>query len=188
MSGQARVTSVEALDSFRSSLIVYLSQAKPALDEVAADVMRMRVWLENEQRSSWEGQLRRRLKDLEEAQQALFSARIGALRQDTAIPQLQVQKAKRSVEEAESKLRMIKKWSRDFDNRVQPLLKQVEKLQTVLSQDMGEALIYLGEAIRTLAAYAERTAAPSLPASPAGAGSSVTEHNPGTAAGGGASS
>ena len=45
MPERAHVTSVDALELFRSQLIVYLSKARPALDEVSAEVVRTRVWL-----------------------------------------------------------------------------------------------------------------------------------------------
>src|SRR5512140_3498669 len=112
MPEKAQVTSLEALESFRSHLIVYLSQARPALEEVSAEVMRTRIWLESEQRTHWENQLRRRMKTLEQAQQALFSSRLGALRHETAAEQMAVHRAKRAVEEADAKLRVIKKWNR----------------------------------------------------------------------------
>ena len=37
MPQKAHVTSLDALEAFRSDLIVYLSQARPALDEIGAD-------------------------------------------------------------------------------------------------------------------------------------------------------
>ena len=160
MSQQAHVTSLEVLETFRSNLIVYLSQARPALEEVTADVLRTRLWLENDQRTYWENQFRRRSKVLEEAQQALFSARIGHLRIESSAEQLAVHRAKRAVEEAEDKLRVLKKWQREFDNHTQPLVKQMEKLHNVLSVDMVKAVAYLTEAINTLAAYAEMQAPP----------------------------
>jgi hypothetical protein len=165
MAQQARVSSVEALDFFRSHLIVYLSQARPALEEVSADALRVRLWLENEQRTHWENQLRRRTKELEQAQQALFSARLGMLRHENAADQLAVHRAKHAVEEAETKLRVLKKWAREFEGRVQPLVKQIEKLHTVLTNDMAQAVASLAQAINTLAAYAEiKPAAASAPA------------------------
>jgi hypothetical protein len=155
MAQKAHVTSLEALETFRANLVVYLSQARPALDEVSADVLRARMWLEDEQRLHWEGQLRRRTKEMEQAQQALFSARLGALRKETAAEQFAVHRAKAAVAEADEKLRTIKRWARDFDGRVQPLVKQTEKLHTVYSNDMVQALAYLTQVIKTLAAYAE---------------------------------
>ena len=60
MPDRAHVTSVDALESFRANLIIYLSKARPTLDEVSADVQRIHGWLENEQRTHWENELRRR--------------------------------------------------------------------------------------------------------------------------------
>jgi len=162
MPQKAHVTSLDALESFRSKLIVYLSQARPALDEVSAEVVRTRMWLENDQRVHWENQIRRRSKEMEQAQQALFSARLGVLQQATAAEQMAVHRAKEALGEADLKLRTLKRWDREFEGRVQPLVKQMEKLHMVLSTDMVKAVAYLTETIKTLAAYAERS-------SPAGA-------------------
>lgn len=175
MPQKAHVTSLDALESFRSNLIVYLSQARPALDEVSADVLRTRMWLENEQRMHWENQMRRRAKELEQAQQALFSSRLSTLLKESAAEQFAVHKAKAAVAEADSKLRTLKKWDREFEGRVQPLAKQMEKLHTVLSNDMVKAVAYLTQAISTLAAYAEKqSAGPGTPP-PTGVAPGVAE-------------
>src|SRR3974390_339634 len=113
MPEQARVTSIEALQAFRSNLIVYLSQARPLLEEVSANVLRTHLWFENEQRTHWENQIRRRLKELQQAQQALFSAKLGSLGHEMSAEQLVVHRAKRSMEEAEAKLKIVKKGDRE---------------------------------------------------------------------------
>jgi hypothetical protein len=166
MPQKAHVTSVDALELFRSHLIVYLTQARPALEEVSADVVATRVWLESDRRTYWENQMRRRAKALEEAQSTLFSARLSNLCKETAAEQMAVHRAKRSLEEADAKLRLLKKWHREFDGRVQPLVKQIEKLHTVLANDMVKAVASLAQAINTLAAYAEAPASPAASASP----------------------
>jgi hypothetical protein len=160
MPQKAHVTSVDALELFRSNLIVYLSQARPALEEVSAAVVATRLWLESDRRTYWENQMRRRARALQEAQAALFSARLSNLRKETAAEQMAVHRAKNALEEAEMKLRVLKKWIREFDSRVQPLVKQMEKLHTVLATDMVKAVAFLGSAINTLAAYAEVQAPP----------------------------
>ena len=165
MPQQAHVTSVEALEAFRSSLIVYVSKARPTLEEVTADVLRTRLWLETEQRTHWEGQVRRRAKELEQAQAALFSARLSNLSEAISAEQMAFHRAKRSFDEAEAKLRTLKQWNREFENRVDPLVKQTEKLHTVLANDMIKAIAYLTEAIKTLAAYSEIGPGPA-PANP----------------------
>ncbi|HEY5914682.1 MAG TPA: hypothetical protein VJA21_29175 [Verrucomicrobiae bacterium] len=160
MAEKAEVRSLEAIEAFRSRLIVYVSQARPALEEASAEVTRVRSWLEGEQRAHWENQIRRRTKELDQARQALFSGRLGMLRREGSAEQLAFHRAKRELEEAEGKLRAVKRWAREFENRVQPLLKQTEKLHTVLAHDMVNAVGYLTQAINTLAAYAETTPAP----------------------------
>ena len=155
MPERAHVTSVDALEAFRANLIVYLSRARPTLEEVSSDVQRMRGWLDGEQRTHWEHELRRRGLALQEAQAALFSAKLSTFHEAGAVEQMAVQRAKRARDEAEAKLRVIRQWSRVFDNRVDPLVKQMEKLHTVLAHDMVKAVAFLGQAIQTLDAYAE---------------------------------
>ena len=170
MPDRAHVTSVEALEAFRANLIVYLSKARPTLEEVSADVQRMRGWLEGEQRAHWENEFRRRSQALQEAQAALFSSRLSSMREASAAEQMAVQRTKRALDEAEGKLRVLKQWNRVFDNRVDPLVKQMEKLHTVLAHDMVQAVAFLTQAIRTLDAYAEVAPPTATPgAAPAGA-------------------
>jgi chromosome segregation ATPase len=160
MPERANVTSVEAIESFRSHLIVYLTKARPTVEEVSAEVVRTRSWLETDQRAHWEKEMRRRAKALEQAQQELFSSRISNLKDESSLQQLAVQRAKRALEEADGKLRVVKRWAREFDNRIQPLLKQIEKLHTVLSHDMVQGIASLTQTVNTLAAYAEVGRAP----------------------------
>jgi len=159
MSQQAKVTAIDVLEAFRANLILYVNKARPALEEVSADALRTRLWLENEQRTHWENELRRRSRDLEEAQQTLFSARISNLRNETAAEIQAVHRARRARDEAETKLRVLKKWHRDFESRVLPLLKQVEKLHTLLANDLAKATLMLAQAGRTLDAYASTSPA-----------------------------
>jgi len=161
MPERARVTSVEALEAFRTSLVLYVSKARPTLEEVSAEVLRTRLWLENEQRMRWENEVRRRSKQLEQAKQALSSSRMSLLGEAGSAEQMAVRKAKRALEEAEAKLKMVKYWTREFDSRTEPLVKQLQKLHTFLANDLLQANAHLVQVIQTLAAYAE-IAAPAV--------------------------
>ena len=74
MTTRANVTSVDAIESFRASLVLYTSKARPTLEEVSAEIVRARVWLKPN--SGFIGRLRCAAgrRKLEDAQQALFSA------------------------------------------------------------------------------------------------------------------
>lgn len=154
MAERAHVTSVDAIESFRAHLIAYLGKARPLLEDASDEVSRTRQWLESDRRVFWENQVRRRTKILQEAQQAVFSARLSNLRETTTAEQVAVQRAKRALNEAEEKLRIVKKWALEFDHRADPLVKQLESLRTMLGNTMPKAVSHLAQVVKTLDAYA----------------------------------
>jgi hypothetical protein len=153
MTGQAQITSVEAIESFRAKLIVFLGQARPALDEAASELSRTRLWLQNDQRSNWEHELRLRSRKLEEAKQELFNAKLSQFQESTALHLMAVQRTQRAVQEAENHIGALKKWDRELENRAAPLMKQTEQLQGFLATDMARAVAYLDQALKALDAY-----------------------------------
>jgi hypothetical protein len=188
----AHVTSVEDIEAFRSGLVLYLSKARPALEEVSAEVVRTRLWLQNDQRLYWENQVRRRTKELEQAQQALFSSGIASMHGGNDAERMAVQRARRNLEEAEAKLKRVKHWSREFDGHTDPLTRQLDSLHTLLSNDMLKATAFLTEALKALDAYAD-IAPPSIdgavlpptappqtgePAEPAAGGAEAAQEGP----------
>jgi hypothetical protein len=154
MPTQSKVTSVQALEAFRSSLLIFLSKGRPALEEASQDVVRSRLWLQTDQRGYWEKQVRKRSLELEEARQELFSARLSSLQEATAAQYLALRRAQRALGEAEGKLGLLKKWDRQLENDAAPLVKQLDNLQSFLSSEMPKAAAYLAEAVKTLEAYA----------------------------------
>jgi len=142
MEQQAKVTSVDALENFRASLILFLSKAKPALEEVMHEVVRTRLWIENDQRTFWEREIKTRRRKLEQAQAELFSARISKLQEASAAQQMAVQHATRAIHAAEEKMRMLKKWNRELENLADPLVKQIEQLHGFLMNDMGRLSLF----------------------------------------------
>jgi hypothetical protein len=168
MSGQAKITSVEALAAFRADMIVYLGHMRPVIEEVGDEVARMKYWLQIEQRGFWETQLRVRRLKLEEAQVELFSAKMSALQRSSTLQTMAVQRAQRAVHEAEQKLVVLKRWERELEALSDPLLKQVEQLQGYLTGEMETGVLFLDQAIRALDAYTALSSAisPSSPSSP----------------------
>ena len=92
---------------------------------------------------------------MEEAQAELFNARLSRMQESSILQHLAAQKAQQAVQESEQKLKFLKKWDRELENRAQPLIKQIEQLQGFLSNDMMRAVVYLAQVIETLEAYAE---------------------------------
>lgn len=164
MPERAKVTSLEAIESFRAKLIIYREKAGRVLDEVSDDVIRTRLWLENDRVVHWQNEIKRRTRELEMRRQELFSAQLSGLREASYVQQQAIVKAKQALRDAEERLQSVKQWSRQFDQRVEPLARHVDKLRHTLGQDMGAAVGWLAELLKTLSAYAElshaRTAQP----------------------------
>lgn len=176
MPDRAKVTSLEAIEAFRAKLIVYREKAGRLLDEVGDDTTRTRLWLDHDCTVRWQREIRERGRELEMRQQELFSAQLSGLLEASAVQQAAVQKARRAIRAAEEKLQLVKRWRQQFDHRVEPAAKQVEKLRHYLGHELGLAVARLAEISTTLAAYAELSpttaATPPKPAEPEGSAAS----------------
>ncbi|MCP5557165.1 MAG: hypothetical protein H7A55_05390 [Verrucomicrobiaceae bacterium] len=155
MSNQAKITNLDALESFRSSLIVFMTKARRSLDDASDEVRRTRAWIQNDQRTHWEGELRRRRKIYDRVQQELLSARLSEFVDNPTVQQQAVRKARAAVEEAEEKIRHLKKWSRDFDHLADPMVKRLESLRFFIDQELPKGIAYLSEAQKTLEGYTQ---------------------------------
>ncbi len=100
------------------------------------------------------------MKQLEQAEAEFYNARITRPTESHAFHKLAVAKAKRRVEEAEEKLRILKRWRQSFDTRVAPLLRQLDPMSNLVSQQLPKGIHALGESIKALQDYAEKVPAP----------------------------
>ncbi len=153
MVDKAHLSSVEALDVFRTRLIHYLEKATLAVDEAGGEVRRTRAWLQDCQRKFWEQQVRLRTRALEEAQHEAFGARLSPFKKSGGTPQMAVHRAKRALQLAEEKLRLVKRWSRRYPSEIEPLGREVEKLRTILIQDLKKGITGLERILRSLDNY-----------------------------------
>ncbi len=154
MAERAQVTSVEAIAAFRADLIVFMSKARAVLEEASDEVLRTRLWVQNDQRRAWEKEIRLRYRKLEEAKSELFNAQLSQFQQSKALCLMAVQRAERANRDAEAKIAVLKKWNRELENRTDPLVKQVTQFHSFLTTDMGRAIAYLAQVVQALEAYA----------------------------------
>jgi len=163
MPDSARVTSLEAIESFRAKLIIYRDKAGRVLDEVSDEVTRTRLWLESDRIAYWQNQIRARHRALEQCQQELFAAQLSGVLEASQVQQAAVQKARYALRDAEARLQVVKQWNRQFDQRVEPLGRQVEKLRHTLGTDLGHAVAWMNELLKTLSEYTEMSSAGNRP-------------------------
>ncbi len=158
MAEQAKITSLDVLEAFRSSLIVFISKAHSCVSEVGNDVRKTQVWVQTEQRIHWEREVRARRKRMDGAQQEYFGARITKQEETIMRHQRAVRAAREAVQEAETKLKNVKAWAANYESVVGPVAKRMDGLRHTLDFDLPKALTFLSQAQKTLESYAERGA------------------------------
>ena len=160
MADRVQIRSIDDIERFRAQLLTFLSGARAAVEEVTMDVARQQAWLDLDRRKYWEGEHWRRQRKLEEARQSRFQDSISTQRGPAGWLQMQVHRAEQSLDEAKSKLSQVKAWSRNFEQRSLPMVKQIEQLQTALTVDMAHAVNFLNQTLATLDAYVGRPSSP----------------------------
>jgi len=154
MADHANVTSVDALDAFRSKLITFLEKATLSLNEVSEEVARTRSWLQGEQRVFWESQIRRLNRELEDARQRLFSAELSAMRETSSGEEREMKRSREKLRNSEDKLRATKKWNQMYESAISTESRKVESLRSILTHEMPQAIAFLTQAIQALDSYA----------------------------------
>jgi archaellum component FlaC len=155
MATHARITSLDALDHFRADLIVFLNKAHSALDQALDEVRRTRSWIQNDQRTHWENEARRRARALDQAEQELMSARMTKALDNLSAQQAAVNKARHALEEAREKVRKIKLWIRDYDGLVEPMARGLNSLRGYLDHDLPQGIALLSELGKIMEGYTE---------------------------------
>ena len=164
MADQARISNLDAIDAFRSALIVFISKTQQSLDQAQDTVKKTRGWLQTEQPQYWMAQIKQRQKKLDQANAELMSARLSEFVDSPTVQQMAVRKARYALEEAQQRLERTKAWARDYDRLISPLAKKVESLRDYLENDLTRAVAYLTEVQKILAAYAEASTPAPAPA------------------------
>ncbi|MBP7950138.1 MAG: hypothetical protein KA004_10810 [Verrucomicrobiales bacterium] len=161
MATEAKIRSIDVLVAFRSTLIVFHTRARQAVDQVTDTVRRAQQWVQGDQAAFWEGQVKRRTRAFEQAQAELMTARLSALIDTPSAQQAAFRKAKYALDEATEKLKAVRRWSRNFETVFDPLTKRLDGLNHFLVHDIPKGIALLGQMIKILDAYAETTPLPS---------------------------
>ncbi len=161
MADQARISNLDAIESFRTALIIFISKTRQSLETAQDAVKKTRSWLQLEQPAYWSAQIKLRQKKLDQAQQELMSARLSEFVDTPSMQQMAVRKARAALEEAQAKLQRTKTWARDYDRTVDPLARKLDSFRDFIENDLALANAYLVEIQKILDAYNE-TPAPNV--------------------------
>ncbi len=157
MNARAHVQSMEAVEQFRSALVSYRDHAGALLEEMTGEVLRTRLWLQQDRAMHWRGQCHARRKNLDELKAAWFRAELTSSGR-RGVSEMDMRRAREALRHAEAKQEAVKRWIHRFDSHVSPLAVPLEHLQDVLSGDLVRATARLRSLLRTLDGYLEGTA------------------------------
>jgi hypothetical protein len=120
-------------------------------------MQRVQMWVENEQSSHWQQQLRKRQDALVKAKEALrlkqiFKDVTGA-RQSYVDEEKAVSLALRRLQEAEQKLVNVKRWTRQLEKEINLYKGSVQRLNTTVSSDVPKANAKLDRMFSQLQEY-----------------------------------
>lgn len=133
----ANITSFLALEKFRAQLIEYHELVKAALSEADSHVDRIHVWLQTEQLSRWETQVRKRQEEVAICKSALFrkenTPAVDGSKPSVVDEKKLLKKANRRLEEAQHRVTAVKYWMNQlvrekisYKGHVQPLSNAAE--------------------------------------------------------------
>lgn len=140
----ARVDSIDALKTFRVALIKFAEEANSALAGAEAEMQRIIGWLEREQLSFWQLQIRKRQEALGRAQEALRMKKLfpdASGRTPTPVEEEKaVRRCKAALEEAEQKLANVKKYTRVMQREVMNYKGGVQRFSTWVGSEVPVAI------------------------------------------------
>jgi hypothetical protein len=152
----ANISSPEVIRQFRARFIFFDSECRKELEGVRADVHRVLDWLQREQTAYWKSELRKREEAAENAKRAykFVAYTTGPLKKDHPEDErLAMMKAIRRKEEAEDKLKAIKRWTLEINHSVIKNLKPCEVLASRLTALTPKVIHRLDQMLDNLDIY-----------------------------------
>jgi len=157
MAEVARVDSTELIRLFKPAIFKFQETAIVALGDAESELHRTLVWLETEQDSFWQGQIRKRQEAVTRAKEAVRMKKIfkdASGRVQSAVDEEKVlQQAIRKLQEAEEKLRQTRRWARALQKEVEMYKGGVQRFATTVHSDLPNAAAYLEQLAKKLDDY-----------------------------------
>src|SRR5690242_9023597 len=154
---QARVDSFDALNLFKAALWKFQEAATIALGDAESELHRIQMWLETEQQSFWQGQIRKRQEIVSRCKEAVRMKKVfkdSTGRQQSAVDEEKaLQIAVRRLEEAEQKLAYTRKWARALQKEIEMYKGGVARFATDVQGEIPAAAAHLEKLLTKLDAY-----------------------------------
>jgi hypothetical protein len=157
MSEQVRVDDLEIFGRFRVAMIKFAQAADEALSSADSEISRTHSWLESEQRTFWEGQLRKRVEAVTKAREALRQKKLykdSSGRTPSAIEEEKfLAKCVAAVTQAEERLQAVRRWLPKLERAAGMYRSGVAALSKTASDDVPKGIALLDRLAESLQQY-----------------------------------
>ncbi len=156
MSGQARITSFDALLEARFAVQRFIEEAAAALGEAEGDAQRTLQWLRFDQVGYWQGQARQRHEAVEMAKAELRRKELTSIQENpSAVDERRaIDRAKSREAEAHARVQHVKRWLIQLEREHTLFKGSAQSLADMLSRDLPAALVRLERMATSVEAYA----------------------------------
>lgn len=154
---QARVTSIDAVQSFRTAMHEYAHDLRDGLTMLTLEVRRAVEWLDQDRPRYWPEQARRASDELAQAKSELARCQL-RIDQSGNPPSCLVEKkavdqAKRRVSYCEDKVRVVQHWRRMIRHDLDEFEGRITNTQDYLDGEWQRALAAIERILRALDSY-----------------------------------
>ncbi len=153
----ARVSSINALKDFKRALGSFATVINSALAEAQSDLQRTTWWVQQDRLTHWQVQKRKRTTQLAQAKSELFRAQVASpdQRVSATLERKAVDQAQQRLDEAQTKLASIKRWSRVLEREVILYKGHCQQLARAVDGEVPAALIRLDKMVAALEKYVQ---------------------------------
>ena len=156
MNGSAGVHSLAALEELKNVLAKFQTEGKEALAVTDMTVHRSLEWFQHDLLKQWQSEFRKREEAVTNARADLERCRMqsfGDRTPDCTDQKVALKKAQIRLEEAEQKIKAVKKWSRILEEEVGEYRGPAQELANVIAGDLPKAVAELNRMLLALEAY-----------------------------------
>jgi hypothetical protein len=158
-SQSANVASIDALKSVKAALVQFCDEVEAALVSMELEARRPVDWIEGDRARYWPQQARRASDLVQEARQALARCEVRVASEDRPScydEKKALEKAKRRLQLAEDKTRVVPRWASEMQKATEDFAMQVARLRSYLETDVTKSIASVERMTNALDRYVEQ--------------------------------
>jgi hypothetical protein len=155
MADSAKVSSLDAIRDFKVALLSFAEDATVALSEATSDAQRSLWYITVDCKAHWQRELKKRNEKLNQAKAELFKKQLETsdTRTSAVVERKAVARWEAAVNQAEEKLRAIKRWATELERQFMIFKAGVQGISNIVAGDLPTAAARMQRMIVALEQY-----------------------------------